>query len=847
LSFILKMAWRDSRKNRARLFLFISAIISGIAALVAVRSFSYNLTNDIGREAKNLLGADLKLSARQPVNDSLQGVFGEKSTESARMVSFASMARFTKNDGTRLCQIQALSGNYPFYGQWKTDPVLSWQTFRTGGAKALLDHSLMLQFNIQVGDSVQVGNVIFQVAGDLLSSPGRAGVASSVAPVIYIPMAWLDSTGLVQRGSRLDYQYFYQLQPAVNADSLIAPLDKTLEKANINAETVKSRQSGLGRAFGNVGTFLNLVSFIALLLGCIGVAGAVHLYIRDKLPTVAILRCLGASGRKAFYVYLLQVAGVGLLGAVVGAALGVAIQQVLPWVARDFLPVEEVSSDISLVAVGQGVLLGLVVAVLFALLPLAQIVRTSPLQTLRPDSGYDERSWQQRLLSFENIAIVLAIAFFMLFNRWMIGNWRDAFAFSGGIAVAFGVLWAIAAALTWSIRRFFPRKWPYTWRQGMANLFRPNNQTTLLIVTIGLGAMLLSTLFLTQSMLLKQVEFSGSGNQPNMILFDIQTAQKDSVAQLVRRFNMPLTQQVPIVTMRIETLDGKTKSQIEADSSRDMAGWVMDREYRVTFRDTLIDTEKLIEGNWNGQYVTGSDPVKISISDGLQKAMKAEIGTRIVFNVQGTQLETEVASVREVDFGRIQTNFLVLFPKGVLEAAPQFHVVVTRVESAEQSSRFQSELVRRYPGISAIDLTQILKSVDEILSKVSFVIRFMAMFSILTGLLVLLSSIYQSKYARVRESVLLRTLGASRRQILWINAVEYLMLGLLACLAGVGLSVAAAWGLARFAFQVPFQPDWWPLALTFLSISGLTLALGLYNIGDVLRKPPLEVLRDELG
>jgi putative ABC transport system permease protein len=235
----------------------------------------------------------------------------------------------------------------------------------------------------------------------------------------------------------------------------------------------------------------------------------------------------------------------------------------------------------------------------------------------------------------------------------------------------------------------------------------------------------------------------------------------------------------------------------------------------------------------------------VSISDGLQRAMKAKIGTRIVFNVQGMRLETEVASVRKVDFGRLQTNFLVLFPKGVLEPAPQFHVVVSRVNDAEQSAKFQSELVRRFPGVSAIDLTQILRSVDEVLSKVSFVIRFMAMFSILTGLLVLLSSIYQSKFARIRESVLLRTLGASRRQILSINALEYFLLGALACLAGVGLSVVAAWALARWAFQIPFAPDWWPLLLTFGSISSLTVLLGLFNSREVVNKPPLEVLRSE--
>jgi putative ABC transport system permease protein len=856
MNFIVKMAWRDSRRNRVRLLLFISAIIAGIAALVAVRSFSYNLQRDIEREAKTLLGADLLIQSNQPMPDSIRTLFAVGGRQS-RVLNFASMARFPRTGGTRLCQIRAIEGDFPFFGKWKTTPE-----------NALVDHALLLQFGMAPGDSIQVGDVTFAIEGDLLSSPGRPGVGSAIAPTVFIPIAWLDSTDLVQRGSRIDYQYFFMMPEGVSADTLAKRHEKVLETARMDAETVESRKENLGDAFGRLGVFLNLVGFIALLLGCIGVAGAVHLYIKDKLPTVAILRCLGASGRKAFLVYLVQVMGIGLLGALIGAALGALIQKLLPWVARDFLPIDEVSTDVSLVAVSQGVLLGLLVAVLFALLPLAGILGTSPLRTLRAVSDDEppaRRHWWLRVGVYALIGLVL-----LGFTTWLIGRWRDALVFAGGVLAAFGVLWAVAQVLSWLLRRFFPKKWSYVWRQGIANLFRPNNQTVLLIVTIGLGAMLLSTLFLTQNMLLKQIEFSSSGRQPNMIVFDIQTNQRDSVAELVRASGMPLMQQVPIVTTRVRSIDGLTKSQYDAlhpdpDSAltreerrRDgppppddpnnqrVAHWVWEREYRVTFRDTLIDSEELTEGTWSGVHNPQDAVVKVSISDGLQRAMKAKIGTRIVFNVQGVPIETEVASVRKVDFGRLQTNFLVLFPKGVLEQAPQFHVVVSRVESADQSARFQSELVRRYPGISAIDMTQILKSVDEVLSKVSFVIRFMAMFSILTGLLVLLSSIYQSKFSRIRESVLLRTLGASRRQILQINLIEYFLLGTLACLAGVGLSVAAAWGLARFALDIPFEPDWWPLLLTFGGITGLTVLLGLFNSREVVRKPPLEVLRAEV-
>ncbi|TNE56726.1 MAG: FtsX-like permease family protein [Bacteroidetes bacterium] len=835
------MAWRDSRRNRARLLLFISAIVAGIAALTAVRSFSVNLTADIDREAKSLLGADLLIQGNQPIPDSLfDEVMTTPGAQSARVFNLLSMVYFPRNGGTRLTNVRAADPGYPFFGKWNSVPENAWRDYQKDKS-ALVEHSLMLQFGIEPGDSVYIGTQSFPIEGELLSRPGRAGIGSAIAPVAFIPLQWLDSTDLVQKGSRIWYQYYFRIPDIRELDSLVTRLEKPLEKANLDYETVESNKRQIGRAFGNFSTFLNLVGFVALLLGCIGVAGAVHIYIKDKLPTVAILRCLGASGRKAFYVYLVQVTGIGLLGAVAGAVLGSLIQKVLPWITRDLLPIEEVSTAFSPASAAQGVLLGVSVAVLFALLPLSGILKTSPLRTLR--ASYGEQETTGRWLRLSVYALIAAALFG--FTWWLIRDWKETLYFMGGIAAAFLLLFGVAHLLMLLLRRFFPKKWSYVWRQGIANLFRPENQTVLLVVTIGLGTMLLSTLFLIQNLLLKQVEFSGSGNQPNMILFDIQTNQKDSIADMVRANGMPVIQQVPIVTTRVETIDGMTKMQDEADSTASRRNWVWDREYRVTFRDTLIDTEEIVEGEWTGVHRPG-EPIKISISENLKRGMHAEIGTKVVFNVQGTRLETEVGSVRKVDFNRVQTNFMVVFPKGVLEPAPQFHVIISRVNSAAQSAAFQSELVRRYPTVSAIDLTQILKSVDEILGKVSFVIRFMALFSILTGLLVLLSSIYQGKFARIRESVLLRTLGASRRVILRIISLEYLLLGFLACLAGVGLSVAGAWALARFAFEIPFEPEWLPLVITTVVITALTVLIGLLNSREVVRKPPLEVLRQEL-
>ncbi|MBU6343213.1 MAG: FtsX-like permease family protein [Bacteroidetes bacterium] len=840
MSFILKMAWRDSRRNRGRLILFVSAIAVGISALTAVRSFRDNLARDVETEAQTLLGADLVIEGNVPMPDTLRNrMEAVPGVQMAQIDNLLTMVYFPRTESTRLTMVRALEGAYPYYGTWNSMPEDAWKTYRTG-AKTLVEHSLFLQFGLQTGDTVRIGKASFTLEGDLLARPGRARVGSDIAPVAFIPMAWLEATQLVQPGSRVWYQYFFKFPEGTNVDAYVKTLDKAIESAHLNWDTVASNKRKIGKAFDNFTTFLNLTGFVALLLGCIGVAGAVQLYLKSKMPIVAILRCLGSSARKAFLVYLVQVSVVSLIGVGIGAVSGALIQKVLPWMMRDFLPIENLHTDISPSVIAQNVLWGLILAILFSLVPLMGILKTAPLRTLRADYADEPKEHTGTLWVIYSLIFVVMLGF----TRLLVGSWFQSAYFAGGIILAIAVLYGLAWVLTVALRRYFPRSWPYVWRQGIANLFRPENQTLVLVVTIGLGAMLLSTLMLTQQFLLQQVAFTGRGKQANMILFDIQNSDRDSVAAMVRVHEMPLIQQVSVVTTRLESIDGRTKMQDMADSTRALEKWVWDREYRVSFRDTLIDTEKIVEGVWIGHAEPGK-PVPISLSEEISKRMKAKIGARLVFNVQGMHMETEVKSIRRLDLTRMQTNFPVLFPAGVLEMAPQFHVIVSRVSDANQSAKFQEELVRKYPGISAIDLTQILKSLDDVLGKLAFVIRFMAMFSIITGFLVLLSSIYQGKYARIRESILLRTLGASRMQIRWIIAIEYFLLGALACITGIGLSLAGAWALAKFVFELPFSPDLWHLAGTFFSISGLTVLIGWLNSRDVVRKTPLEVLREE--
>jgi len=836
---LLQMAWRDSRRNRSRLFLFISSIILGIAALVAIYSLGNNLSDEVNNQAASLLGADLEISGNQIAPEPVQTLLDSLGGEQSQQRNFASMVLFLKNGGTRLIQVRALSGRFPYYGSLETEPESAATSFRNQ-QQALVDETLMLQFNAQVGDSIKVGEVTFAIAGRLINAPGQTGFTSSIAPIVYIPLRYLKQTQLMQKGSRISFHYFIKFNHAVDDQELVQQIKPVLESNDYHYDTVQTQKEDTGRSFADLTKFLSLVGFIALLLGCTGVASAVHVYIKEKINSIAILRCLGVKASQAFVIFLVQIVFIGFIGSLLGSALGVAIQQFLPSILKDFLPVA-ITTSISWTAVVEGILLGTGISVLFALLPLVSIRKISPLQALR--ASFEPADRGRDPVKF---AIYVLIAVLVYGFSWLeMSNWKKAFYFTLSIAAALLILTAIARLLMWLVRKFFPSSWSYLWRQGLANLYRPNNQTTILIISIGLGTALISTLFFIQSILLGRVSIATSEDQPNMVLFDIQSSQKQGVASLVKNNGLPVKEMIPIVNMRLEQVNGYTASDLKKDSTLPYSRYLFTREYRCTFRDSLTSTEKITKGKWIGNAPsTGLPPISMEENYGRRNGI--HIGDTITFNVQGVMIPTIVGSFREVDWSRIRTNFLAVFPEGVINDAPQFEVILTKVPSEKVSAKFQREMVQQYPNVSIIDLGLVLRVLNAIMSKIGFVIRFMAGFSILTGLVVLISSVLISKYQRLQESVLLRTLGASRKQIFTITALEYFFLGLLAALTGFVLALAASWALAHYVFDSPFHPDLLPVLILALAVCVLTVVTGVLNSFGIMNKPPLEVLRQEV-
>jgi putative ABC transport system permease protein len=732
-----------------------------------------------------------------------------------------------------------LEEGFPFYGTLETDPPVAATAFRTQHG-ALVEESLLTQFNATVGDTIKLGQTQFPISGILKKVPGESVVFSTIAPRIYIPYADLQGTHLIREDSLARYRTYVKTPPGSNPDQISRNYTDDLREKRVFITTVEDRKKDLGRATENLEHYLSLGGLIALLLGSIGVASAVHVHAKEKIAAAAVLRCLGLSSRRTLGIYLAQGLALGVIGAFAGAALGLVVQSLLPSVLSDFVPIP-MTQQFVWPAIGEAMLAGFAICGAFALLPLLPLRRVPPLAAIRasvepPKGARDPLQW---LVAIALSGGVLAVAISQS------QKWQHGVSFFGGLLGAFLLLSAAARIVVWAARKAVSPRWPYIWRQGTANLFRPNNRTLLLTLSLGLGTFLILTLFLVQGNLVRELLPSGP-DKANAALFDIQSDQRDGVVAILKEQNLPVLQEAALVTMRIASVNGISTARLLKEQK--IPRWILRREYRSTYRDSLVDSEKSVGGQWpalaDREGLEGLIP--ISMEDEIAKDLKVKLGDRIEFDVQGVPLQTRVANLRKVDWRRMQPNFFVVFPSGVLDDAPSFSILTTHVPSAAASAEMQRAVVQKYPNVSAIDMTLILQTVESVVAKISLVIRFMALFTVFTGLTVLAAAILTGRYQRVREAVLLRTIGASRCQVGQILLVEYFLLGLIASGAAVLLSTGSTWALAHYLFEAPYHFALWPTLLAVVVVCGVTMLMGFFGTRGLLSRPPLEVLRQEV-
>ena len=849
ISQLMTLAWRESRTARRRLLLYMSSISLGVAALVAIDSFASNTQRSVREQARSLLGGDLALSSRSaypaPVLVALDSLRAE-GVGVTEVTTFASMGIVPRTGLTRLAQIQAVTPGYPFYGEIVTNPAGAWPQLQHGRV-ALVDPSLLVALDARIGDTLALGFARFVIAGTLVSVPGDVGVSTTIGPRVYIAAKFLEETSLLMFGSRSDHKTLLKLPAALTPARFIFRFKERLEKAQVRYRTAAETEFNLTQAIDQLRDFLSVIGLVALLLGGIGVASGVNAFVMRKIDTVAILRCLGATSRQVLIVYIVQAVAMGLLGAAFGALLGIALQLALPLVLSEFLPVD-VRVTIEPKALLTGMFVGAWVAFVFALRPLIALRNVSPLQTLRRES--DAAALRGRKFDFVRVLVALLIVLSVAaLGVARAENVQQGLGFSAAIAGAVALLYGAAALLSASARRLVRPSWPFVLRQGVAALYRPGNQTRSVVLALGFGVFLMSTVYQVQDNLLRTVSVKLDASRANVLFFDVQNDQGAPLDSMIRAKGYVIAQRTPLVQMKIVGINSIFGEQLlKPDSTtrdpRPREPWVLRRDFRSTFRDTLMPSEKVTAGRFH----TGGSPVAqlpaVSLDREIARSLRVGINDTITWNVQGVNVKTRVGSLREVNWTRFEPNFFAVFERRAIEQAPRQFVILADVRGDGAVARLQRDVVTRFPNVASLDLTLIQQTIGRVLDKVTAAIRFMAGLSLALGIPVLFSAVSATRRERLREGVLLKVLGATRRQVGRVMLAEYLLLGALGSLAGVVLSVGGAWALMHFIFKQPFVPAALPALLVATLMIAIAVAIGMLTGREVFRQTPMAALRE---
>ncbi len=831
----LKMAWREMRKNRLRLLLFVSSICFGVAAVVVIESLRLNLEDAVAEESKSLLGADLVVSSRQEFDQEDMVQLDSLGGARAKELRFSSMALFPSSGDARLVQVRAQEGTFPFYGEFPTTPSSASQDYQENDY-ALLDNNLILQMGISLGDSIKVGSRTYEIGGIFEEVPGEAAAASMFSgPRVFLPLRTLDKD-LLEKGSRVSRRFRFKFDESTSFSAESAEeLREKFPEPQFRVTTVDEAAENLGNALLDLYRFLGIAGLVALLLGSIGIASSIYVYIKRKVPIIATLRCIGLGPDLCSRIFVIQSLIVGVLSSLIGVLAGLALVSSIPAVLQDFIPVA-IKSSARPSAVFIAFFAGCAVSVLSSLIPLSQIKKISPMNALR--SGVEEGSDIKSSLPY----VVLILLLFWGFAVYLTASVARGSGLILGILAVVFVLLIVAQVLIRSLRKLRFRSLSYPIRQGISNLYRPNNQTSTLLVVLGLGTFLIASLTVVQSSLLGRFENIGGEGSPNTLVYDIQEDQADGVRAVMTAGGSEIVDDSPVVTMRMVQINGRSISEIKADSSLGIEDWALSREYRSTFRNNTKSSEKVIEGDWHG--VRNEKGNSVSIEASLAEDLKIGLGDQIRFNVQGLDVDVTISSIREVNWFAFESNFFFVFEEGILNDAPKFFILLGKTDSADMPG-LQRELVKSFPSVSIVDASAVLIRANDIISKVSLIVRVMALFCIFTGIIVLIASLTMSRFQRFKENALLKTLGAKMSQIRTINSIEYFLLGCLSSLTGLILALIASLLVLRLVFEIPLSIPWSSLGFTFIGIVLLTLFVGFASAFGVSNKSPMEVLRTD--
>jgi putative ABC transport system permease protein len=842
MTFELRMAWREMRPSIKKLVFMVSAIALGVGALTGIKGFSRALNQAMLRSARDLIAADLAVRMNSSPNKEELGTLQSIEQRGAlmtRVTETLSMASPASTSKPILCSIKAVDpSRYPFYGTIQLDPGLPLRQALADDS-AVVSQDFLIRTGISRDNEIQIGGSRFHIAAILKEEPDRLASGIEMGPRILITRRGLEQSGLIQFGSRAAESYLYKLPPrGLSLEEAKAIVTQGFRRP-VRISDYRNPNPSLSRGLDQMTNYLSLVGLLALLVGGLGVATTIHTYLQQKLDSIAIIKCLGGRAGQIMRIYLIQGILLGTLGSLIGVGLGYLVQLLFPrlLVGLINLPTQ---LEIAPGAAIQGFLIGLLVTTLFLLPPLLAIGKVRPARVFlreMPETHYSllRRLQQDPLPLTLSIMLLLGVG---LLASWLAESLLRGFGFIAGLAGAILIL-ALGARLLMVGLKHVPRPSSLALRHGLTNLNRPGNHVASILVALGIGVAFILTVYFIQTSLLAQIVRSAPANFPNVFLLGITERDRLPLWSFLQdqRGAVDAGAPIPNISSRLERVDGKTMEQIELDSHdrRHYRG-----EFSLTWTTDIPPDTKIVEGQW---WKPPYNTPLVSVGQEVARSLKIGIGSVLEFNCSGTIVRGRVVNIREVEFSRPGSGNQFILSPGALDNLPASYVGALRIDPS-QIPRIQSELFSRFPSITSIDVGQMLTRIQGLMDKIAAIIRFIALFAILSGIIIMASSVASTRYQRIREAVLLKTLGATRSQVARIQAAEFLIVGLAAGLIGGLLAAATARYLLGNLLNTEFDFRWLPLLVGTGATAVLAIVTGWIANRGVLNHKPLEILRE---
>ena len=842
MKFIFNLTRREIRSSWRRLLFFFLCIALGVGSVVALRSLIQNLTKVVGNDARALMTADVEVSSTNDFSPTdvskIEETVARFPIVEARneTISTASMARPSDpaNESLEFIELKGIEPPFPLVGSFTLSSGEPFDFKLLENKGAVLAKVLLEELKVKVGDKLKIGENEFQIRATFDEEPGGSS-GFRLGARIFVEKKAFDDAGITRNTSRVRRRILYRTSE--NPTAFVKQLRESLKGSSVQVNSYREQQENLSEQFERTENYLSLTGLLILVLGGVGVWNVARAFVEQKRKTVAVLKCLGSSGTKIITVYLLQILVLGLVGSFFGVLLAQGGLLIARWRFIDALPAK-MSYSINFPTAVQGIILGVLISLLFSALPLLQIRTIKPKLLLRDENNVNlsKLDWTKWVFGFASLAALLGLAV------WQAGSLKVGAFFLGGLAATGGVLYVSAALLTWVLKKVKNLS-SFSFRQAINSLYRPGNQTRIILLAVGLGAFVVITVQIMQTNLVREFDFSRNRRLPSLIFVDIQKSQIADVSQMIAQRTGEKPEEVPTVRARIAFVNGEPVdyNQREVRQQQGQIG----REFAITYRDRLEENETVIGGRW---WTSGQNPdlPEVSVEETMADTLKVSSGDSMTFDISGRKVTALVANIRKIDVRNARTAFVFVFKPGTLEKAPQSFAVTTLNHiPATDRQRLQREVLDKFPNVQIFDVADIIAAVNRLVNNFVIAISFVGSFVLLSGILILVGSVALTKSQRIYENAILKTLGANRRTLATILFAEYGLLGLLAGVIATGFAVSLSYIVTKYLMNIDWEFDPVLTVAGVLVTALLVTIVGVAASFDVLFRKPLGTLRSQ--